>query len=1742
MIKSLKTNKKLYFSLLKAVVPGVLFLIVLFSMFFVSNNDKVITSLAKVFYGDNEVELDNWEISTVFYDSTVNNGQTPLTEINWDASNGAAAEGEPRTITVQINYKNTNTVTNYNPGDLKISIPKLIPGCFPTDGNISNPESPGIKTSIIVGANDNYHEGYDWDYLNRSYCSETNFIFGNSKTIESRTNIEGSIQIVYNMEPALEVGRFKNDPSRSRVLSSSELYEDNCLHSIHTDLIASINDSINSLPISFDYRREYTHEWNRQEYQMNIEVSDLASIDNLPSNYNNYYWAKYSFAGYGAGSRPSDTAAYRLLSQSDSSLSTNDYPIMYAIKGEYEVTLPDNVIVYNVEGQEINSFSNNKYLLDVSTKSNSSRMVIYVGYPKSEYSNVQVDISADLFGYYGKSDTRSFLASKDISVNVNNYDIEYNGDLYVFNKTNSSSLIHVNNSNTRRYQDIVNNYGNDAYNDYNTFQYFLYPRVRYNGETNDVYIYDDLLYSLTEGGEYEKCDDDDYYHILIHQYKMKNANGEDIQDGKYDCELWIRRKNSNDYELYDSYKNADKKWEFTKEDEVVNYYIVIKDLKESIWDGTYIQDYLKFRKTDIPEEGNLYNYAALVVKNNGTVRNYGSIDSYDGFVNKDEIAEYDLNKYGGYINRDGDYDSWTYIRYNEVNHVLRTTSGLGTFVDNREKEEFHSKSSFGVHINPKESYNSNYHNEYFVNNKNPVYGFDLYNLLPLGVKSTSSKEEIISSISSYVDSVKIFDINGEELSVNELKQIIKDNIEITINYDWKNTNRERIYAKVDLTDNPIYVLTTKNYFIDSNCLNISLSTNIVVPYDSVIQYGRNYTNEVYARYSTNTLGNSLYNYYPDNYDLNDDGSTADRNTKVESQQTIPIVVSTNQDLQVSVQSDLSNYNTGKVNASNDSEYSYKLRVRTGTNDVTNLVIYDSLEKYAKDSNMASVLASGGRKSWQGEFLGIDTSYAESKGYTVRTYYSESETPGSLSDDDSWVLYTDSVDKSKVKSLAFEYLDSSGNPAVLPANSLTYVLIRMKSPVDPDIKTFAYNGCWTEWNAIDSITGNPVDFITGINSNIVKVALPKSVEPIDIDLDIDKYWIDNNNSLGIRPDTINIQVVPNEDVTKAINVSLGSTNIDPNNSNHWKTSVSVPKYDEDGEVINYSLREGEIILDNGYKYTPTIEGNNVTNTLVKEIELKKIWKDNNNSYLTRPGYVMFVIKQNGVDYDGVTFTGDYSTNEWSKKITVPVFDSSNNEYTYTVSEIVMDGYTPSCSGLVCTNTLSSTKNIIITKEWNDKDNEYNTRPDNIKVNLLRNGTLFQEVTLSGNDWNSNNIEVPLYDENGVKYNYTISEDSIDEYGLVEYDQNNYKITNSLKKKINLVIKKIWVDDNNSNNTRPNELNITLLRNGENYQTVTLTGDTNEWTTSIEVDKYDSSFNKYKYSIKEVNDSISDLYSNVTYSEDELTVTNTLGEITNLTISKKWIDHNNEYLTRPDSIKVNLLQDGVMYREVTISKDKEWKEVINNIPVYDSNHNRHIYTIEESVSIPKYNKVTYDQTNLEVTNELTEVPTVSLYFTVVNGYVDPVTGEMKYDDFGLNEIMKKYNVKAEDEYIFTFELKNLDSGKIYDGKLSTQGILEFRDIPYGDYKAVEGEDKLFDFVDMLSIEEVNGVSFRREGNEGYISIRPTGDNIVFGAKIVNKIIPPIDNPNTGIIIELLILLVLLLPITYSLYLLSKKIKTN
>ena len=74
---------------------------------------------------------------------------------------------------------------------------------------------------------------------------------------------------------------------------------------------------------------------------------------------------------------------------------------------------------------------------------------------------------------------------------------------------------------------------------------------------------------------------------------------------------------------------------------------------------------------------------------------------------------------------------------------------------------------------------------------------------------------------------------------------------------------------------------------------------------------------------------------------------------------------------------------------------------------------------------------------------------------------------------------------------------------------------MKAPPEENRKVLAYNGCRTQWQALDDYD-RPVDFITGINSNIVKVTLSEY-----FDLTVNKIWDDENNKWELRPDSIDI---------------------------------------------------------------------------------------------------------------------------------------------------------------------------------------------------------------------------------------------------------------------------------------------------------------------------------------------------------------------------------------------------------------------------------------------------------------------------------------------------------------------------------------------------------------------------------------------------------------------------------------------
>ena len=1744
-------NKIINKKLIKVLIPGLVFLVVLFSLLFISNNSKVINSLAKLFY--EEVELDNWDISTVIYDSTVNNGQTPLTEINWDETGTSYKDNVQRNITVQIDYKNTNTVRNYAPGELVISMDSLLKGEKLTNISIwgmsgsHNHNDSLLAAKVDISANYSGHNGYEWNVGTSKYFSNatgnnslgaiqsSTYYFFNKNNIPSNSSIEGHISIIYTIASTAES-------------ESSVKYIDSCEHNVNTSTRAVLNNTLSSNTINFNLYRTYNHPWQEPEFEVQQEhltINDNRLDSDGPYNYvdniDDYYWVKYDIYGKLLGN-PSPSSSGYLYKNVRLKMKSEFCEECVVIKNKAYAT-------NNYDFETSLSVKDDDGYHSIDSKYNSSGLSLtgnvvsdgyfIVGYPKSIYNennnNLIINNTVKLYSLVDNLPIDSeytFIAENEKEINLADYNYVRNTEnqnLLNFFKSNGSGNCYY--ESLIGYDTEIGNKGDPRYD--------TYVETKYEGEKYNVKLGTDYISITDQNSNHRLLTDDEYYFskIVISTSLLRNAKDSEK------AELWVRYANSSDYELYeditDNFENLTAYTkEFSSTRKVVGFYLLIKGLNASLdtmcGNCGFMQSSIVINSANIdtikPNNGDFINYHYMEITNSqsGELINNVSESVYNNY--KYNIKDLDLENYGHYLQRKTttyNYNLYSPIPVKQMVEVY--PNNRSTSFSNNASDRLFSK-TFDYRVTLRSSTNTHDFTQYFDTlQKNYIHELDFYQLLPEGMILSSSPEEIIKSFSTTTCNSSLYDYNGELFDCLDFLSHIKDNTNITIINNYNNTNRTYLEIKIDFTNRPFLVVDENHVF------NFNVKEN--VPYSSYYLYGKNWYTRMYFNYGIDE--NSSYYYYYDNGGVftihNDDGhgftqeSDIDRDNKTNEKigssnnfNSIVAALASYTELKVEAKTDSSIFAGDKINVSNGDNYYYKLQFKSDNDNIKNLVLYDSLENYIRKSNGDYIKTGSESDYWQGELLDIDTSFAESQGYHVKVYYSELEKPGSLNADNSWQEYNDSVNKLSIKSLAFEYLDSDNNPVVFSSDSITYVLIKLRSPSD-SLTSLAYNGCWVEWNAINNSTGIVSDEITRINSNIVRVALPSSLDSDNIEMVLTKKWNDNSNSLNKRPNSVTYQLIANNNFDNTTEVSFSGS------GDTWNTTVVVPKYDLDGNLIDYSLKEEEIVLNDGYKYTPSIEDNTITNTLTKEIELKKIWKDNTNSYLTRPNSVTYNVKQNGNNYKEVTFTGTYNTNQWTKTITVPVYDSSNREYNYSIEEVNINNYSSNCEGFVCTNTLTGKDNINVNKEWIDNNNTYDTRPESITIHLLRNNDQYLDVILNQeNNWNSD-VEVDKYDSNGVKYNYTIAEDVIDEYGLVSYNQSSYKVTNTLKANTLLTITKQWVDDNNSNNTRPDELKITLLQNNNEYQELTLTGNSNTWTTTIEVPKYDNNQNKYNYSIREKTDNLNSDYSNITYSEEDLTVTNTLNRNMDLVIKKKWKDSDNKYFTRPENISINIYQDDELYKNVQLSGESNiWETVVRDVPVYSSNGKKYLYTIKEANTIEKYKNITYDQTNYVITNELTEIPTVTLYFTVVNGYIDPKTGEMKYDEFGLNEILKKYNVSPDDEYIFNFEIENVDTHKIYDGKLSTKFVLEFKDIPYGKYKVKVGKDKLFEFVDMFSIEDVNGVSFKKLNNEMYISIEPTGDNIIYGAKIVNKINLPIENPKTGINIVITIVVLLALAI--------------
>ena len=323
----------------------------------------------------------------------------------------------------------------------------------------------------------------------------------------------------------------------------------------------------------------------------------------------------------------------------------------------------------------------------------------------------------------------------------------------------------------------------------------------------------------------------------------------------------------------------------------------------------------------------------------------------------------------------------------------------------------------------------------------------------------------------------------------------------------------------------------------------------------------------------------------------------------------------------------------------------------------------------------------------------------------------------------------------------------------------------------------------------------VGTVENTDENTKEVTITNTFEKPDdtTEVTVTKVWDDNNDEAQKRPVSINLQLKNGNAIVKEQEVNV--SNAVSGDTNTWQyTFKDVEKYNEDGQEIVYTVDETEVNNNDLQFYTKKLEGTTVTNTFTQntekvEIQVKKIWEDNEIQAQRRPESIMIVLKANGVEnqrYELTKENADTSDeNIWTYTFTeLPKYDAYNNIINYTIEEEEktqgdLKFYTSKIDGTTITNTFTrptETIRIDVNKNWEDQENVYNKRPTSIKLEVKQGDNVVKSAVVTQDDnWQTTFTDLPKYDENGQKIEYTVDEEEVSPNDLFHYEKHIGEVT-------------------------------------------------------------------------------------------------------------------------------------------------------------------------------------------------------------------------------------------------------------------------------------------------------------------------------------------------------------------------------
>ena len=484
-------------------------------------------------------------------------------------------------------------------------------------------------------------------------------------------------------------------------------------------------------------------------------------------------------------------------------------------------------------------------------------------------------------------------------------------------------------------------------------------------------------------------------------------------------------------------------------------------------------------------------------------------------------------------------------------------------------------------------------------------------------------------------------------------------------------------------------------------------------------------------------------------------------------------------------------------------------------------------------------------------------------------------------------------------------------------------------------------------------------VDGYTSVIDGFHIINSYTPEVIDVSGVKTWDDADNQDGVRPASIMVNLLANGEVVDSVDVTA---------EDDWTYRFkNLPKY-EAGEEIVYTVTENAVP-----DYTTEIEGTNITNHHTPgqtSVTVTKNWQDAQNQDGKRVEVIEVQLTADGEAVGNPVVLNP--ENNWTHTWAGLDEKVAGKTIVYSVVELTeVPEYETSINdedrgNIIITNAYTPEKTEVSgTKTWIDAENVDGDRPASIVVNLLANDEVVDSVEVTAADhWEYSFTNLPKY-QAGKAIVYTVSEEAVAGY---ETMINGFDIVNARAGSIAIEGTKTWLDDNAKD--RPASIVVNLLQNGEVIDSMKVTAET-DWKYSFtDLEQYDKNGAAYVYTIEE------EAVEGYETTIDGYDITNVRVGTTAVEGTKTWKDDN--AADRPDMIKINLLQNGVVIATKEVTAETDWKYSFTDLEKYDESGVAYDYAVKEH-AVPGYKS---EVNGFNITNTLSDQTSV----VVTKGWKD------------------------------------------------------------------------------------------------------------------------------------------------------------